>query len=463
MNRRKFLHRSLYSTIAAGGMLSAPGVLQLAKAGALQNSGIRGTGYKALVCVFMDGGNDSANMVVPSGASEHAAYAQVRGDLALDNNTLLPINPTNNGGRSWGLHPSLPQIQSLFNQNRAALVSNIGSLAYPITQAEFNNGSVPVPPNLFSHSDQQQQWQTSIADQPSLTGWAGRIADMLHNTENNNSPLSMNISLHGNNALQVGDMINQYQMTNQGSVNLDGGNCCDGDHRRAALRNLLMANHSNLFQQGYADIFNRSIDLDQVISSALVGAVDFNVEFPEQAGHNPLSSQLEMVAKMISVQSTLGMNRQVFFCQVGGFDNHDNHLNDHAASLSSLDGAVGAFQAAIAELNMENDVTLFTASDFSRTWRSNGQGSDHGWGASHFVIGGDVSGGDFYGDMPVIEEGSTDAISDHGRVIPTIAVDEYVATLAQWFGVPGGQPLLDILPNIGRFGTTDLGFMGAMV
>lgn len=463
MNRRNFLNRSLYSAIAAGGMLSAPGVLQLAKAAALQNSSIRGTDYKALVCVFMDGGNDSANMVVPRGVSEHAAYAQVRGDLSLDRNSLLPINPANNGGRSWGLHPNLPEIQNLFNQGRAALVSNIGSLAYPITQAEFNNGSVPVPPNLFSHSDQQQQWQTSIADKPSLTGWTGRIADLLHNSANNNSPLSMNISLHGNNALQVGDVINQYQMTNQGSVSLDGGNCCDGDHRLTALRNLLMANHSNLFQQGYADIFNRSIDLDQVISSALVGAVDFNVEFPEQTGHNPLSAQLEMVAKMISVQSTLGMNRQVFFCQVGGFDNHDNHLNDHAASLSNLDGAVGAFQAAIAELNMENDVTLFTASDFSRTWRSNGQGSDHGWGASHFVIGGEVSGGDFYGDMPVIETASTDAISDHGRVIPTIAVDEYAATLAQWFGVSSGPQLIDILPNIGRFNTTDLGFMNTTI
>ena len=459
MNRRKFLNKTLYSAMTASGMVSASGILQLAKASALQNSAIGGSGYKALVCVFLDGGNDSANMVVPMGAAEHAAYEQVRGDLSLDSADLLPISPSNNGGRSWGLHPDLPQIQALFNQGTAALISNIGSLAYPITQVEYNNGSVPIPPNLFSHSDQQQQWQASIADQPSLTGWSGRIADLLHNSVNANNDLSMNVSLDGNNALQVGALINQYHITNQGSVSLSVGDCCDGGRRLDALQDVLTgSSQTNLFAQGYTDIFNRAVDLDQVISSALTGAVEFAVNFPDQDGSNSLSAQLEMVAKMISIQSTLGMNRQVFFVRVGGFDNHDNHLNDHAIGMQNLDGAVGAFQAAMAEIMMENDVTLFTASDFSRTWRSNGQGSDHGWGASHFVIGGDVNGGDFYGNMPVIEVGSTDAISDHGRVIPTIAVDEYAATLSQWFGVGSGD-LTDIFPNLGRFNSSDLGFM----
>ncbi len=458
MNRRKFLNRSIYSTLLAGGMCSAGGMLQLAKAASLQNSAIRGTGYKALVCVFMDGGNDSTNMVVPMGASEHAAYAQVRGDLALDSSDLLPISPANNGGRSWGLHPDLPGIQSLFNQNRAALVTNIGSLAYPITQAEYNNGSVPIPPNLFSHSDQQIQWQTSVADQASISGWTGRVADLLHNSVNNNNSLSMNISLAGNNTMQVGETINQYHLTNQGSVSLNDVGCCDGTERLAALQTLLEQPQSNLFQQGYADIFNRSIELDQVISAALAGAVPLNTTFPEQDGWNTLSEQLEMVARMISVQSVVGMNRQVFFVKVGGFDNHDNHLNDHAIGMQNIDGAITAFQNAMIELNMEDQVTLFTASDFSRTWISNGQGSDHGWGASHFVIGGQVNGGDFYGDMPMVEPGSIDTISDHGRVIPTIAVDEYAATLSQWLGVGSGS-LSDIFPNIGRFNTTDLGFM----
>lgn len=458
MNRRKFLNRSIYSTLFAGGMCSAPGMLQLAKAAAMDNSTLMGTGYKALVCVFMDGGNDSANMVVPMGASEHAAYAQVRGDLALNAGDLLPITPSNNGGRQWGLHPELTGIQGLFNQNRAALVSNIGSLAYPITQEEYNNGSVPVPPNLFSHSDQQIQWQTSVADQASLSGWAGRIADLYHNSVNNNNTLSMNISIAGNNTLQVGESINQYHLTNQGSVSLNDTFWGDGDNRLAALQTLLQEPQSNLFQQGYADIFNRSIELDSVISAALDGAAPLSTPFPQQVGWNTLSEQLEMVARMINVQNTVGMNRQVFFVKVGGFDNHDNHLVDHAIGMQNIDGAITAFWNAMVELGLQDNVTLFTASDFSRTWISNGQGSDHGWGASHFVIGGDVNGGDFYGDMPLIEPGSINSISDHGRCIPTIAVDEYGATLARWFGVSNSL-IADVFPNIGRFNTSDLGFM----
>ena len=458
MNRRKFLNRSIYSSLLAGGMCSAGGMLSLAKAAALDNPTLMGTGYKALVCVFMDGGNDSANMVVPRGAAEHAAYAQVRGDLALAAGDVLPISPANNGGREWGLHPDLPGIQSLFNQGRAALVSNIGSLAYPITQAEYINGSVPVPPNLFSHSDQQTQWQTSVADQASLSGWAGRIADLYHNSVNNNNSLSMNISIAGNNALQVGELINQYHLTNQGSVSLNDTFWGDGDNRLAALQTLLEQPQSNLFQQGYADIFNRAIELDSVISAALDVATPITTVFPEQAGWNTLSRQLQMVANMINIQSTLGMNRQVFFVRVGGFDNHDNHLADHATGMQNIDGAISAFYDAMIEMNMEDNVTLFTASDFSRTWVSNGQGSDHGWGGSHLVIGGDVVGGDFYGDMPVIEPGSVDSVSDHGRCIPTIAVDEYGATLARWFGVNSGL-IGDVFPNIGRFNTSDLGFM----
>ncbi|WP_395376575.1 DUF1501 domain-containing protein [Marinicella sp. W31] len=461
MNRRKFLTKSLYSSMAVASLSSASGFLQLAQAAARQNLGLRGglTGYKALVCVYMDGGNDSANMIVPQGISEHAAYAEVRGNLALQREDLLPINPSNNGGRSWGLHPELVNMQNLFETNKAAVISNVGSLAYPITKEEYIQESVPVPLNLYSHLDQANQWQTSVSDQSSVSGWSGRIADLLHASTNNNNPLSMNISLAGNNAWQVGENISQYQMGNQGSLSLNDTQYADGVRRFNVVSQLLQANHSNLFQQGYSDVFNRSIQLDEVISAALQEAYDFTTVFPQQLGHNTLSEQLEMVAKMISVQSDLNMSRQVFFCKVGGFDNHDNHSTEHALGMRNIDGAISAFQSAIEEMGIENDVTLFTASDFGRTWRSNGQGSDHGWGASHFVVGGAVNGGDFYGDMPIIELGSDNAVSEHGRVIPTIAIDEYAATLAQWFGVLPGNQLLDILPNIGRFNSTDLGFL----
>ena len=460
MKRRNFLKKGLYTSLAAGGLFSSGGMLQLINAAAAQNSSLRGgSDYKALVCVFMDGGNDSANMIVPRGASEYQAYASVRGDLALAQGDLLAINdPLNNGGRSWGLHPELPGLQNLFNSNRAAVVTNVGSLAYPITQAEFNNNTVPKPPNLFSHIDQQTQWQTSIADEPSVTGWAGRIADLLHATENGGNPLSMNISLAGNNQLQVGQQISQYQMGNNGSLSLSDIGQLDSVARNNALTQLLNASNSHLFQNGYADIFNRAIELDAVISAALTSAPNLGVTFPEQPGNNSLAAQLEMVARMISVNSTLGVNRQVFFCTVGGFDNHDNHIPDHALGMRNLNGAVSAFNQAMVNLQLDNQVTLFTASDFSRTWRSNGQGSDHGWGASHLVIGGAVNGGDFYGAMPVIEPNSTDSTSEHGRAIPTIAVDEYGATLARWFDVPANQ-ISTIFPNIGRFNTSNLGFM----
>lgn len=458
MKRRDFLQRSICTALATGGLLSTGGLLQVAQAAALNNTRNRGTGYKALVCVFLDGGNDSANMVVPRGVAEHNAYLQVRGDLALDRTDLLAISPANNGGRDWGLHPNLTGLQSLFNQNKVAVVSNVGSLAYPINQAQYNNGSVPVPINLFSHLDQQIQWQTSVADQASLSGWSGRIADLLHSTINSGNDLSMNISLSGSNQLQVGEAINQYHMSNQGSLSLNDVQWGAGPARLAAINALLNEPQSNLFKQGYADIFRRSLDLDGVISTALNNATPITTPFPQQDGWNTLSEQLEMVARMISVQSDLSMNRQVFFCRLGGFDNHDNHLNDHGIGMSNVDGALSAFQAAMAELGIEDQVTLYTASDFSRTWVSNGQGSDHGWGASHIVMGGAVNGGDFYGDMPIIEPGSLDSVSDHGRCIPTIAVDEYAATLAQWFGVDISQ-IADIFPNIGRFNSSDLGFM----
>ena len=462
MKRRNFLKKSLYTSLAAGGLFSSGGMLQLINAAAAQNSSIRGgADYKALVCIFLDGGNDSANMIVPRGESEYQAYAGVRGDLALQQSDLLAINdPLNNGGRSWGLHPELPGLQNLFNSNRAAVVTNVGSLAFPITQQEFNSNSVPKPPNLFSHIDQKNQWQTSIADAPSISGWAGRIADLLHSIENGGNPLSMNISLAGNNQLQVGGQISQYQMSNTGSLSLSDNGYQDAVARNDALNQILNASNSHLFQQGYADIFNRAIAVDQVISAALTNTPDLGVTFPEQPGSNSLASQLEMVARIISVNSTLGVNRQVFFCSVGGFDNHDNHIIDHAIGMRNLDGAISAFQTAIDNLQLSQQVTAFTASDFSRTWRSNGQGSDHGWGASHFVVGGAVNGGEFYGAMPVIEPNSSDAISDHGRTIPTIAVDEYAATLARWFDVPGDE-ISTIFPNIGRFNTSDLGFMGA--
>jgi len=455
LSRRSFLR----SVCTAVGMTSlASTVFDLRRiAAAAPLSG----DFKALVCVFLYGGNDSNNVLVPRG-TEYAAYAAARRNLALPQASLLSIAPlSGGGGRSWGLHPQLTGLRSLFNQQRLALVANVGPLVAPVTRAEYDAGTAALPPQLFSHSDQTVHWQTGLPDQPVRTGWGGRVADLLHSL-NGTAQVSMSMSLAGNNTFQVGNAVTQYQLSSEGSIGL--GWYYDGtewNHPPSiAIRRLMAKSYGNLFQAGYRDVFQRALDQDRMLSAALETAPALQTAFPD----TDLGRQLRMVARLISIREALGMRRQVYFCAAGGYDTHDGQISGtpetgaHADLLFELDGALSAFYTATTELGVASDVTSFTASDFGRTYASNGDGSDHGWGSHHLVLGGAVAGGRFYGQVPTLAVDGPDDSGD-GRWIPTTSVDEYSATLARWFGVSSTDLPL-VLPNIGRFNTPDLGFLG---
>ena len=415
--------------------------------------------YKALVCRFLYGGNDSNNLLVPRGP-DYPAYAAARGTLALSQASLRAITPLNGDGRQWGLHPNLAGLQNLFGQHRLAFLSNVGPLVAPVTRAEIDAGTAALPPQLFSHSDQTVHWQTGIPDQPARTGWGGRTADLLSSL-NAGSEVSMSMSLAGNNTFQIGSAVTQYQVSPDGSIGL--GWYYDGNEWNhppsIAIRKLLARSYGNLFEKGYRDVFQRALDQDRLLSGALEGAPALQTVFPDTW----LGRQMNTIARLISVREALGLRRQVFFCAADGYDTHSNQINGqpevgaHADLMTELDGALTAFYNATVELGVASDVTTFTASDFGRTYISNGDGSDHGWGAHHMIVGGAVDGGKIYGTVPTLAVDGPDDIGD-GRWIPTTSVDEYSATLAQWFGVAASDLPL-VLPNLGRFGSTDLGFM----
>jgi uncharacterized protein (DUF1501 family) len=422
------------------------------------------TDFKSLVCIFLYGGNDGNNVVVPTEAGDYAQYASTRSGLALPQSSLLPLTllaPTPGDSRTWGLHPGLKGVQGLFNAGRAALVGNVGPLVAPLTRDEYLNHSVAVPPQLFSHSDQTVHWQTSLPDQPAKTGWGGRTADLLHSL-NENARVSMSISVAGTNTFQVGNVVTQYQVSPEGPVGLTSYVPADqgADPSSNAVRSLLARTYINLFERGYSGIFKRAIDNQELLAGTLAGAPALTTQFPD----SDLASQLKMVAQLISVREALGLRRQVFFCAAQGFDTHGGQVGatpldgTQADLLADVDAAVTAFDAAMNELKLADSVTAFTASDFGRTFISNGDGSDHGWGNHHFVVGGAVKGGRIYGQLPTLAVGGPNDAGD-GRWIPTTSVDEYAATLARWFGVAQSDLPL-VLPNLGRFGTPDLGFMG---
>jgi uncharacterized protein (DUF1501 family) len=453
--RRQFIRQS---ACAAVGMTAAANTLfdlqRIAAAAPLVDS-------KSLVCVFLQGGNDGNNIIVPTLAADYAQYAAVRDALALPQSALLPLHPLAGDSREWGLHPSLKGVQGLFNAGRAAMVANVGPLVAPLTREEYLSRSVAVPPQLFSHSDQTLHWQTSLPDQPGRTGWGGRVADLVRSL-NENARISMSISVAGTNTFQVGNVVTQYQVSPEGPVGMNSYVPADqgADAASNAVRGLLAHSYGNLFERGYSRIFGRALDNQELLSGALAGARPIATPFPQ----TDLGLQLQMIAQLVSVRETLGLRRQIFFCASQGYDTHGSQIGTsaldgtHADLLAELDGALAAFDAAMTELGVADSVTAFTASDFGRTFVPNGDGSDHGWGSHHFVLGGAVRGGRLYGQVPTLAvDGPNDA--GEGRWIPTTSVDEYSATLARWFGVADSDLPL-VLPNLGRFATPDLGFMG---
>lgn len=452
-NRRNFI-RTLGSGCASVGLtttLSGIANMGLLNAAAAANAPVYApqNQYKALVCILLAGGNDSFNMLVPRGTSEHNQYAEVRTDLALSQNELLPINPSNISGREFGLHPNLPNVQSMFENGNLAFIANAGALVTPTSLTSFKRGE-SLPLGLYSHSHQRTHWQTSVAQDTRATGWGGRLADILH-TNNVNQNISMNISLNGFNTFHKGNATTSYNIENTGtgSVLVDGSENNDfyNTLKRQTLDNLLDANYQSILQDAYASSVLGAKSNSIEFSSAVDTAPDLNASFPD----NDFGRSLEMVAKVISVRNTLNVTHQTFFVQIQGFDTHDTFLETHSDLMQLVDNGLKALYDSFVELGVENQVTTFTASDFGRKLISNGKGSDHAWGGNSIVMGGAVDGQKIYGEYPELYLGNTLDIGD-GRLIPTTSCDEIFADLALWFGASASD-LDQILPNINNFWT----------
>lgn len=470
LSRRHFLGSACCAAVGATGLLSSLATLRLmgavaspangpqlpARAGALPSD------YKALVCLFLNGGNDANNLIIPSDDAGYNAYVAARSNLALPRTGLLPLAPKTPDGRAWSLHAAVPELHGLFNAGKAALLANVGTLVYPTTRAQYLANSVPLPRQLFSHSDQQVQWQNSVPDKPSSTGWGGRLADLV-NAFNSNNEISMSISLAGKNYFQVGRTVNQYAVGTGGAVTLTGSTATAGADfaRFQTQKDLFGQSQAALFDAAFAGISKSAITDAELLNSVLSRSTPISTPFP---ANNNAANQLRMAARLIAAAPNLGLKRQVFFVQLGGWDTHAAQLlntapttGTHANLLSQVSQAVDAFYKAMIELGAADQVTLFSSSDFGRTYRSNGDGSDHGWGNHQFIVGGAVKGGDLYGRMPVLTVGGPDDTTQ-GRWIPTTSVDEFAATLATWFGV-SSTDLSTVLPNVGRFQKPNLGFL----
>ena len=453
--RRDFIRQAACAAVGAAGLTAAIRDLRFINAAVAQNPI---TDYKALVCVFLSGGNDANNLVVPTIASEYQDYADIRQELALPLGNLLPLSPLVSDSHTYGLHPSCTGLQTLFGEGRMALLFNTGTLVHPMTRAQYQASSVARPPQLFSHSDQVTQWQTSIPDQPPTTGWGGRCADLLDAVQPD-AQISMSVTLAGANTFEVGRLVSQYSVSSTGAVALSGVTGA----RLQALKDILGLSYPNLQDQAMADVSEHAINTADLLNSAIsatASASYWTVPFPTST----LANQLRMVARLIAARDTLQMKRQIFFVSVTGYDTHTNQtaLGDpvtgsHANLLGEMSGALFAFQRAMEQLGVSNGVTAFTASDFGRTLPSNGQGSDHGWGSHHVIVGGAVNGRKTYGKFPTLAVNGPDDTST-GRWIPTTAVDQYAATLASWFGV-SNTDLPTVFPNLGRFASSNLGFM----
>ena len=475
--RRAFLRRSAQLAATGTALPFAMNLAALGEAAAFESSD-----YKALVCVFLYGGCDYANTVVPYDSSRYAQYSAIRGGnsdgtaagIALGRDALsaTQLRPGNAlaGGMQYALHPSMAGLAGLFNAGHAAVQLNVGPLLVPLTRAQYASGdrrNYPLPPKLFSHNDQQSVWQSQGAE-GSTVGWGGNLGDLA--LSSNANSLFTCISATGNAVFLSGDQALQYQINPSGAtpgavpINAVKGNVYGSSAVRSLLSDLVQTAGSHAMEAEYARVTQRSIGAEGQISSALAGA-NLSTAFPTG---NPLADQLKIVARLIAGRNALGTRRQVFFVSLGGFDLHDNLIANQPQLLDRVSSAMTAFYNATAELGVADKVTAFTASDFGRTLTSNGDGSDHGWGSHHLVVGGAVRGAAFYGTPPPVSVGNGSGSEDQwhvgqGRLLPSTAVDQYAATLGRWFGVANTE-LAGVLPHIGNFGGSaypaDLGFMG---
>lgn len=470
VSRRGFLKQLNCAAVGSSAILNTLLNFKLASSVVAQSGPLDN---KALVCIFLSGGMDSFNVLVPWEQSAYNTYSITRGAYGSDGGLALARNALRQllaPSASYGLHPSCANLQAMANgtgafagKRRLAFVSNVGTLVQPVTKAQFNawengqNAALPVPKALFSHSDQIEQWQTAVPQgMAQLSGWAGRCADILNAYYNPGSSASMSISLGGNNVLQVGNATQQFVVTPSGALTFEGntGGVTNNplQFKNAALRSTLDQHYTNLLTESFSRLTQESdaaqLGFQSQFDSAnaqLGGAVD--ALFPPA---NYLAPTLKAVVKTIKIRSQLGLRRQTFFVQYGGWDHHGELLNTQAGMLATLDTALGAYQQALEMLGLQNDVVSFTASDFSRTLRSNGRGTDHAWGANAMVFGGKVDGGKIFGTYPDLTLDGPNDVGRGGRLLPSTSADLYFAELLRWFGVTSGN-MSYVLPNVANF------------
>lgn len=447
MKRRKFLGQLGCAALGYTTLYSSLINLKAINAAALADSTTAAAGdYKAMVCILLSGGNDSFNMLIPTDQNQYATYQQTRSNLAIPLSNLHQLNSPHLSTGNYGIHPGMPEVKQLFDQEKLAFVANVGTLIEPTTKDQFYSGIHPLPLGLLSHADQIQQWQSGMPHQRAATGWGGRVAELVQSM-NTNQKISMNISLSETNVFQQGNEIFEFAITPGGAMGLYGR---DGSWdleviQQAALDNMLDKQYQDVFKQTYVNTIKTSIESTGEFQEVMQHAHNFSTPFSD----NYVSSSLRMIARVISVQAELGFQRQIFFLNFGGWDHHDAVLDNQADMLPVVSQALSQFQAALEEINRADEVTTFTISDFARTLTSNGDGTDHAWGGHTMVMGGDVRGGRIYGEYPSLELGNPLDLYN-GVMIPTTSTDQYFAELALWFGVSQSQAM-ELFPHLHNF------------
>lgn len=413
--------------------------------------------YKALVCVYLQGGNDAFNCLVPMGDSAYTSYHTIRQELAVPREQLLTLNTQNQG--SYGFHPLLNKTRGLFNQGKLALITNIGNMVEPITKQSYIDKTATPPIHLFSHHD-QTLYADTLHNGDLTTGWAGRIAEVM-NEVNINQQLAMNISISGDNYWQRGSLQLPYTVKNSGVsiINqLSDENPTAFSASRAKLyRHFLNAERNHLLQRYYSSVQMNAWGKAQYVADILASQPNVDLPIYKVRSNDGFVESLAMVARLIAAQNAFQVKRQIFYVALRGFDTHRDQLQQHPQLLFQLDEGLALFYQALEALGMENQVTTFTTSEFGRTLARNGDGTDHGWGSHHWVMGGAVQGQRLYGEFPTLEINSDDDLG-RGRIIPQLSFDQYAATLGKWFGLPADD-LGQIFPNLKNFNLSDLGFM----
>lgn len=428
----------------------------LARFGAM-NALAQASDYKALVCIFMFGGNDGNNLIVPQTQSEFNAYKAARGSLALPdgNAKLLPVTAAASG-TPFALTDGLAKIHPFWAQNKLAVVANVGMLVQPTSRAQYQASAVPLPTNLFSHSDQTVQMQAGIPSSSASTGWAGRVADAV-SPMNAGKSFPPSVSLSGPALFSKGNIVQAASLIPGFDMQLYGFNLWPASAaaaRQAALQQILTFNSGLTMIQAADKVRQDAQNLSAMLKS-LGAAPPLASVFPGTS----IGKQLLQVAQILQLRPQIGLNRQIFFCSVGGFDTHSGQSWQQWDLLKQISDGMLSFYNATAELGIADKVTMFTESEFGRTLQPSGTGSDHGWGSHHIVMGGAVKGGDVYGKFPAMALGGPDDSASRGAWIPSTSTDQFGATLAKWFGVDANG-LATVFPNLGQFGAPDLGFMG---